>query len=226
MRPWQIIMTFLVYCLPSDPGALAEAGAEERPLTVVALGTSLTHSGGWLKPLETQLSKCLHRSVNVLDFGRDGAISDWGVAVLEDVVHAGPDVILIEFSINDAALAKGISLRRSRENVKTIVLRLRDALPHLKIFLMTMSPTFGPRAWIRPQIDAYYDVYRTLAAELDVGYIDNLSNWNNLPELRARIPDGLHPMPEWAGRILVPSIVRAIGSAECVEPRTKPWLPQ
>ncbi|UPK29780.1 SGNH/GDSL hydrolase family protein [Bradyrhizobium sp. 195] len=222
MKPWQIVMTFLVYCLASDPGALAEAGAEERPLTVVALGTSLTHSGGWLKPLETQLSECLDRSVNVLNFGRDGATSDWGVAVLEDVVHAGPDVVLIEFSINDAALTKGTSLRRSRENVKTIVLRLRDALPRLKIFLMTMNPAFGPRAWIRPQIAAYYDVYRTLAAELDVGYIDNLPDWNNLTELRARIPDGLHPVPEWAGRILVPTIARAIASTECVETRTKP----
>src|SRR4051812_12543860 len=108
-------MTFLVYCLASACASYAEVGAEEKPMTVVALGTSLTHSGGWIKPLETQLTECLGRPVSVLDFGRDGATSDWGVAILGEVIRARPDVVLVEFAVNDAAWFKGFSLRHSRE---------------------------------------------------------------------------------------------------------------
>src|SRR3954451_15182332 len=132
-------------------------------MKVAALGTSLTHSGGWLKPLEHELNGCLKQSVDVIDFGRDGATSDWGVAILDKVIHAQPDVVLIEFSVNDAAWFKGISLRQSRANVERIARTLKKAQPHVKIFLMTMSPSFGPRAWIRPHIDAYNHVYRVLA---------------------------------------------------------------
>lgn len=188
-------------------------------MKVIALGTSLTHSGGWLKPLEQQLTECLDQSVNVVDFGRNGATSEWGVASLPEVVQAEPDVVLIEFSVNDAALFKGISLRKSQENVRKIVLAVRKARPLSQIFLMTMNPAFGPRAWIRPRMNTYYDAYRVLANELGIGYIDNLRDWNNLPEaeLRAHIPDGLHPEPEWARHVLVPGIVSAIGATACSE---------
>jgi acyl-CoA thioesterase I len=212
-------MAFLVGLLASGCGVFAEASTEQKPMKVAALGTSLTHNGGWLKPLEHQLSGCLEQSVDVIDFGRNGATSDWGIEILDEVIHAQPDVVLIEFSVNDAAWFKGISLRQSRENVQRIVRTLKKAQPHVKIFLMTMSPSFGPRAWIRPQIDAYHHVYRVLADELGVGYIDNLPTWQNLTkrELRAQIPDGLHPMPEWAGRIVVPAIAGAIAGTKCVE---------
>lgn len=186
-------------------------------MNIAALGTSLTHSGGWLKPLERQLAGSLDRSISVMDFARDGATSVWGVEIVEEVVDAKPDVILIEFSVNDAALLKGISLRQSRENIKRIVLTVKNARPYADIFLMSMSPPFGSRAWIRPLIDAYYDAYRVLADELGTGYIDNLRTWRKLTrqELRAGIPDGLHPTPEWACRILVPAIVSAIGGIAC-----------
>ena len=218
----KLATTFFVCCLTNGHGGFAEVGAAQTPMKVIALGTSLTHSGGWLKPLEQQLTECLDQSVNVLDFGRDGATSEWGVAILPDVVQAEPDVVLIEFSVNDAALFKGISLRKSQENVRKIVLAVRKARPLSRIFLMTMNPAFGPRAWIRPRMNAYYDAYRVLADELGIGYIDNLRDWNNLPEaeLRAHIPDGLHPEPKWAHRILVPGIVSAIGGTAGCETGT------
>jgi acyl-CoA thioesterase I len=72
-----------------------------------------------------------------------------------------------------------------------------------------------------PNIDAYYDVYKVLADELGIGYIDNLRNWKNLTkrELRASIPDGVHPLPETAIRISVPVIAAAIGGTACLETR-------
>jgi lysophospholipase L1-like esterase len=178
----------------------------------------LTHRGGWIEPLEKRLNECLGRHVRVLDFGRDGATSNWGIAILGEVIRAQPDVILIEFAVNDASWIKGYSIRQSRENVENIVRSVEKARPDVKIFLMTMSPSFGPRAWIRPKINTYYEVYKDLADELGIGYIDNLTNWNKLSkrELRAKIPDGIHPMPQSASRILVPAIARAVGGTACI----------
>lgn len=186
-------------------------------MIVAALGTSLTYRAGWLQPLEEKLTRCLGHPVKVLDFGRSGVTSEWGVAAVGEVIRSQPDVVLIEFSGNDAAWFKGFSLDRSRENITKIVRTIKEARPSAKIFLMTMNPAFGPRGWIRPSLDAYYDLYRSLADELSVGFIDNRQKWRTLTkdELRAGIPDGGHPLPALASRIIVPTVARAIGGARC-----------
>jgi acyl-CoA thioesterase I len=193
------------------------AAQSEQKMIVAAFGTSLTNRAGWLQPLEVQLTRCLGRQVTVLDFGRSGATSEWGVATVGEVIRSQPDVVLIEFSANDAAWFKGLSLSRSRENTTQIVQAIRRARPHAKIFLMAMSPSFGPRGWIRRGIEAYNDMYKLVADELGVAFIDHRQSWKSLTndEVRAGIPDGAHPLPELASRILVPAIARAIGGAAC-----------
>ncbi|MBV9290323.1 MAG: SGNH/GDSL hydrolase family protein, partial [Hyphomicrobiales bacterium] len=71
---------------------------------------------------------------------------------------------------------------------------------------------FGPRAWIRPRLGAYYDRDGTLARELGVGFIDCRPAWKAMgaAELRQAIPDGLHPAPAAAARLLPPLIAEAI----------------
>ena len=193
-----------------------------KAMIIAAFGTSLTHQAGWLKPLEEELTRCLEAPVRILDFGRAGASSEWGVTAVEEVIRSGADVILIEFSNNDASWRKGVSLQRSRENIRQIVRAIEEGQPEAKIFLMTMSPAFGLRGWIRLRLDAYYDLYRLLAGELGVGYIDNRQSWRNLTkdQLTSGIPDGEHPLPELAARILVPTIARAIGGARCGDPKS------
>jgi acyl-CoA thioesterase I len=195
----------------------ADTQSNQKGMIVAAFGTSLTNRAGWLQPLEEELTRCLGRQVTVVDFGRSGATSEWGVTAVGAVIRSQPDVVLVEFSANDAAWFKGLSLRRSRENTTKIVRAIRDARPTTKIFLMTMNPIFGPRGWIRPNIDAYYDMYKLLADGLGVGYIDNRNAWNGLAneELRAGIPDGAHPLPDLAARILVPTLARAIHGGSC-----------
>ena len=141
---------------------------EQKAKMVAAFGTSLTNHAGWLQPLQVQLTRCFGHPVRVLDFGRSGATSEWGVATVGDVIRSQPDVVLIEFSTNDAAWFKGLSLPLSRENTIQIVTAIRRARPQAKIFLMAMSPSFGPRGWIRPHVDAYYDMYKLVADELGV----------------------------------------------------------
>jgi acyl-CoA thioesterase I len=188
------------------------------PMIVAAFGTSLTYRAGWLEPLQEKLTRCLGREVTVLDFGKDGETSAGGLRSVGRVVEARPDVVLIEFSANDAAWFKGVSLQRSRRNTAEIVEAILGTLPKTKIFLMTMSPALGLRGWIRPNLDAYYSLYESLASELGAGYIDTRPAWKALKEveLRTGIPDGAHPLPELASRLLVPRIAKAI-VPQCAE---------
>ena len=186
-------------------------------MVVAAFGTSLTYRASWLQPLEEELARCLGHPVRVHDFGSAGVTSKSGVATVGEVIRSQPDVVLIEFSANDAAWFKGVSLNRSRENTAKIVQAIKEARPSAKIFLMTMSPAFGPRGWIRLSLDNYYDLYKSLADELNVGFINNRQQWKTLTkdELRKGIPDGGHPLPALARRIVVPAVARAIGGSGC-----------
>jgi lysophospholipase L1-like esterase len=183
-------------------------------MIIAAVGTSLTSQAAWLHALERELARCCGHVV-VLDFGRSAATCEWGVSTIHAVIDSKPNIVLIEFSINDAVLYKGVSLHRSRRNTVYMVKTIQDARPQTAIFLMTMNPVFGPRRWIRPRLDRYYCLYESLAKELRIGLIDNRSKWQALSrsELRPGIPDGAHPVPELATKILVPNISQAISLA-------------
>ncbi len=91
-----------------------------------------------------------------------------------------PQFVTVEFAANDAALHRGMRLSRSQSNIRTIVRRLQEALPGIKIILMTMNPLHGPRALVRPFLGAHYDTYQALSKELGVGFIDHRAVWNGL----------------------------------------------
>ncbi len=179
---------------------------------IVALGTSLTETGGWLEPVGRLIAERSGETVTVLNFGKSGANSSWGVGQVGRIVAARPTVLLIEFSVNDASWFRGVSMSQSRKNVKEIVARTRDGDPRTQIYLMTMNPVSGLRSWIRPRLKTYHDLYGELSQELEVGHIDNRPNWNSLtdPELAEAIPDGLHPTQEMAAQLIVPTVACAI----------------
>jgi lysophospholipase L1-like esterase len=198
----------------------AQATTQQSPefaIRVVAFGTSLTARGGWQQALETQLARCLRMKVDVVTLARSGAGSDWGVQSVASVVEADPDVVLIEFSANDAALHRGVGFDKSRDNIRAIVGTIRERRPDARIFLMAMNPAYGWRKLIRPYLDAYYDSYRPLSQELKIGFVDHRPAWKALTEteLQSAIPDGVHPDPKVAATLIVPNIVRAVAGSSC-----------
>jgi acyl-CoA thioesterase I len=181
---------------------------------IVALGTSLTASGGWLAALGRQLQAALDRPVRTANLGHPGATSRRGLARLDEVAAMPAHLVLIEFSINDAALHRAVPLSESLDNAARIIdaLRRRDPAPWLA--LMTMNPTFGLRSLLRPRLERYYEGYRCLAAAAGVTLADNRQSWDRLAprELRRAIPDGLHPRPEAAGAIVPPTVAAAVAA--------------
>lgn len=186
----------------------------------MAYGTSLTVErtprfwkrcgGGWVAGLREALGPrfVLH---NAAGWGRD---SVWGLAMLERRVLARrPDVVLVEFSINDADRRRAISIEASRRNATELVERIRAARPSCLPLLMAMSPALERHAACRGDLDAYYDAWEGVARTSGAAWVDHRPAWRALAphDLRRALPDGLHPTPEAARALMLPPLLAALG---------------
>lgn len=191
---------------------MTTSGGTAPPLSVAALGTSLTARGAWLECLPDRLAPLLGRPVTTRNFARVGANSRVGLSLIDEVARALPQVVLLEFAVNDAAVHRGVSLAESAVNVTTMVRALRHAIPDAHLYLMTMNPVHGWRGLLRPRLPAYYDQYAPIASRERVGCIDNRPAWAALSRaaLRAAVPDGAHPIARAAQAIVTGNVVAAL----------------
>lgn len=165
-----------------------------RPAQILAFGTSLTARAPWPEDLGDTLSACLGHPVQMARVAQNGMGSAWALEQLDRVIAARPDLVLVEFAINDADLLDGVSLRRSRAQHADLLAGLRRALPDTRVLLMTMNPVSGPlRHLQRPRLGAYYGMYHELAAAHGAGLADLYPRWQASGP--ADLPDGLHPAP-------------------------------
>lgn len=184
--------------------SMAQETDASKPLRIVSFGTSLTNRGGWQVPLQTSLSACMNRPVEVLTVAQSGATSDWAVSHLDDVIQLKPDVVLIEFYANDAAVNRLVTRTRSRTNIELVFDRLKTELPQTRVIMTRMNPMAGMRGSMRPLLEWYIDMQRNEALKRSFEYVDYYVGWSTLTEkeLEAAIPDGLHPHPDIAARII------------------------
>ncbi|MBF9033979.1 hypothetical protein HKCCE2091_06990 [Rhodobacterales bacterium HKCCE2091] len=189
---------------------LPETGAVER---ILVLGTSLTARTDWPLALEAELRSC-NPLVSVTTRARSGANSTWGLDALREALAEGaaPDLVLAEFSINDASPFRGMPLRLSRNRHEAMI----DAAGAPVVFL-TMSPAWGREALERPGQAAYRNLYRRLAEDGRAGLVDTVPDWRALSvaERRAMVPDGLHPTAEATIGVAVPRIAAALRPVFC-----------
>ncbi|MBY5663149.1 SGNH/GDSL hydrolase family protein [Rhizobium leguminosarum] len=189
------------------------------PLKIVALGTSLTARGGWQSALEVELTTCLNRLVTVDNVAKSGETTVWALTQIDRVVAEQPDIILIELYANDAALQRFVSLSQSRRNIGNILDQLRQRLPEVRIAVMAMNPISGVRGLIRPFVDSYISAHQAEAQKRGLEFVDHRLNWQRLTpdDLAAAIPDGAHPLPDIASKIIVPELVKHIAGNNCAE---------
>lgn len=192
-------------------------------LKIVTLGTSLSARGGWQEPLRRSLSACLGRSVAVVNVARSGMSSDWGVTQIDRVLAERPDVVLVEFAVNDAALDRFLSVSRSGANMSEIISRLQGGATRPSVHVMAMNPVSGLRGMIRPFLGQYEEKHAAVARELGAGFIDHRPAWAELSdeELDEAIPDGTHPDAGTASRVMVPGLVRALAGSDCSTAKTE-----
>jgi len=184
-------------------------------MMLAAMGSSLTARGVWLTAVASALSRRWGRGVGAHNFGRSGATSRDGLRVAADVAQLTPDIVLVEYSINDADIVSGLTLSESRENMIDIVETLRRRREDVRLCLMTMNPALGLRGLLRPALSAYYSLYRPLAEEVGVECIDIYAAWRRLQqtELERSLPDGLHPSAAAELALVAPSIIAHLEGA-------------
>lgn len=188
-----------------------------QPVHILMLGTSLTARGDWPTGLEQQLSACHGNPVMVERLAKPGANSAWGAAALRDRLAAGPapDILVVEFSINDSSLWRGMTLAASRARHEEI-LQMAGAAG-VPVWLATMNPAFGRKAWERPGQVAYRALYADLAQAQGTGLIAMVPAWTALDEgQRAGLmPDSLHPTDAAMQALAVTALRAALVPAIC-----------
>lgn len=177
------------------------------PLRIAVFGTSLTAGSHWPEDVTQALQNCLGRPVSLSRIAQPGATSLWARDHVVDVLATSPDIVLIEFAINDADLRNGLSLVGSIATHQAIILALHESRPDLRIVLMTMNPAQGLRGVMRPQLAAYYAAYSDLAALTDSGLVDLYPRWLTLPRAARGLADGLHPKDIVARSVIVPALL-------------------
>lgn len=176
---------------------------------VAILGTSLSAYGSWPDAVEGALTACVKRPVAMEVHAKGGATSAFGLAQADAVAASRPDIVLIEFAINDADLRRLTSIRRSLETHRAIISRLRSDLPQARLLLMTTNGTYGVKSLLRPFLPRYDAQYRFLADDEGVGLIDLSPAWDSYVRdagWHMALPDGVHPTGAAQSAVTVPAV--------------------
>jgi acyl-CoA thioesterase-1 len=207
----------LTEAAPRDrpPALQAAAMGGDGPITIVALGTSLSARGPWPDDLAARLTACLEREVRITRVAEPGVTVAWGQAParISAVAAAAPDVILMEFAINDADLRDGLPRAEADARSRALLAELTEAAPGAVIVEMTMSPAHGLRGVLRPGLAARYDDVVARAEDRGGAVADLHGHWLNLPRAARRFDDGLHPDPDLAAEVIVAPLAALLAPA-------------
>lgn len=188
---------------PADRPVYLQHQADTLRLTVV--GTSLSSPPyNWPKLLQADLQACLGRQVTLTRITQSGANIAWAKDVMDQIMSSDPDLVIMEFDINNADVRDGLSVVKSEEYLGQIVTNLQNREEQTAIVLMTMNPTHGLRGVLRPRLSTYYERTRQFAATRNLGLADFEPRWRALRHSERAMEDGLHPDPTLADQMIAP----------------------
>lgn len=221
---WNIHALVLAACLPClaccqavDMSRLVTQLESGRSQTVVTYGTSLTAGGAWVGQLQDTLNRSYPGKARVINSAKGAMWSTWGVENLDKrVIEKKPDTLLIEFAINDAFLAYKTSVELARSNLENMIDRVLKSKPDCEVILMVMNPPIGVHLERRPNIKAYYRMYREVANARNLLLIDHYPQWEKILNedamlFKQYVPDGIHPGPEGCSVVITPGIAKSLG---------------
>ena len=193
------------------------------PQHVLIYGTSLSKGGAWVPQLQATFDARFPGLVTLTNSARGGQHSGWGATHVDSAVVAlKPDVVFIEFAINDAVTRFDLSLDTIRRNVDTLLDRIAAGLPSSEVILQIMNPAFGKaegESAHRRNQDAYQQIYRDAAKRRGLLLVDHSVAWNHLlaaegeAAVKKLLPDGVHPNVEGWRRLVTPTLHRALDLA-------------
>ncbi len=194
--------------------ASLEAG---RPQKIVAYGTSLTANGTWVARLQDVLNAKFPHLAEVVNAGQAAMWSKWGIENLNSrVISRHPDVVFIEFAMNDAFLDYQTSVAAARDNLEKMISLIREAYPKCEIILMVMNRPTGVHLEERPRIADYEQMYRETALGHSLRLIDFSADWQTVLRQgevvwRELVPDGIHPNDRGSEVVIMPHMLKSLG---------------
>lgn len=185
---------------------------------VVFYGTSLTRSGGWPEIIARELA-ATYAGLTPVNAAENGQHSRWGLENFTARVLAHqPDLVFLEFAINDAVARFGLSPGESRKNLEAMLDLLQAKSPDCAVLLQVMNPAVGRppgHEGHRPSLPVYEQVYRAVAGERGLLLVDHAPAWAGLlaqgeAAFLRFVPDGLHPSPAAYRRFMLPALRAAL----------------
>ena len=168
----------------------AQTIAVEAP-TVLVFGDSLSAGYGievdqsWATLLQARLKEqgYEHRVVNA---SISGDTTEGGAARIAQAIESfSPALIILELGGNDGL--RGIPTDRMRDNLRTIIKTSTESGAAVVLLGIRIPPNYGQR-----YIEEFDDVFRQLAAELEVPWIEFFMEGVALNEELMQ-SDGIHP---------------------------------
>ena len=221
-----LLKIFSLVALVLAPGVLRAEGSRAFFLTalaagkrqrIVVYGTSLTANSAWPDDLQETLRKSYRGKAKVVNAASGGKDSRWGLANLSQrVIRQRPDVVFIDFTINDALAESRLSVAESMANLTAMITQIRHDRPNCDLVVMIMNPPTGDALEKRSAIAAYAAGYRRVAKNLSCRMIDFSPTWNDLirhhpDHWKAYTPDGLHPNKLAAREVILPFLLEKLG---------------
>ena len=168
------------------------ADASTKRPTILFIGTSLTAGFGidisqaYPAVVGKMLDSAGHPA-RIINAGVSGETSAGALRRIDWVLRTPADVIVLETGANDGL--RGLDLPSLRQNIDTIIARIRAAQPHARIFLVQMEapPNMGVRYTL-----AFHDLFpeaaRAGGVELMPFLLDGVAGNPDLNQ-----DDGIHP---------------------------------
>ena len=195
-RPVRINRRLAIATMAATIGGIVAAGmarpaaAADRPITIVALGDSLTAGLGLPSQdaFPAKLQKALAAKgipVTIADAGVSGDTTSGGLARLDWSVPAGTDGVILELGANDAL--RGLDPAVPRAAIDAILRRLKQRGIPVLLCGMLSPPNLGAD-YARAFNAIYPDLARTYDATLYPFFLDGVAGQRRLNQA-----DGLHP---------------------------------
>ncbi len=167
---------------------------QQAPLTILALGDSLTEGLGvanednYPAQLETRLHEQGYKNAKVINSGLSGETSTGLVNRLDWVLQTKPDVTILTIGANDAI--RGIDVATVEKNIRTAVKRLQDNGSEVILGGMQIYDNLGS-----DYVKSFAEIYPRVAKDMNVTLIPFfLEGVGGDPKLNQA--DAIHPTKE------------------------------
>lgn len=162
----------------------------KQPVSMLLLGDSISagcNASGWAdgppyQPpfsglVEKHLAATYDTEVSVKNLSVSGKSTEWALTVIDEIVAAKPDVVILAFGMNDSA---GRSKADYKNYIEQTISKVREKRPETEFILI--ASMLGNKDWVRLKQELFPQ-YRDALAELcgpGVALADLTSVWTEL----------------------------------------------